>query len=179
MKYALVYGALAGFVIIAVMLTGIVFSGHDSFFSSMIFGYGVMLVAMIFMFVGVKRYRDVECGGVIRFLPALAMGLAIAVVAALAYILVWEIYLAATGYRFMDEYLAMIARDLAAAGKSPAEVTREMAQYEWMRESYPNPLVRIPLTFLEIFPVGLIVAIFSAAVLRFPQVLPARARSGA
>lgn len=175
MKYALVYGSLAGLVIISVMVTGIVFSDLQGFFSSMLFGYAVMLVAMTFMFVGVKRYRDIEHGGVIRFWPALKMGLGIAVVSALAYILVWEIYLAATGYRFMDEYLAIIARDLAASGKSPAEVSAEMAQYEWMRESYPNPLVRIPLTFLEILPVGLIAALFSAAVLRFPKVLPARA----
>jgi len=173
MKYALIYGSLAGLVIISVMVTGIAFSGQDSFFSSMLFGYSVMLVAMTFMFVGVKRYRDIECGGVIRFWPALKMGLAIAVVSALGYILVWEIYLAATGYRFMDEYLAAMARDLAAAGRSPAEVAREMEGYEWMRINYSNPLVRVPMTFLEIFPIGLIAALFSAAVLRNPKILPA------
>ena len=175
MKYALVYGTLAGLVIISVMVTGLVLSDLQGVFSSMLFGYAVMLVAMTFMFVGVKRYRDVECGGVVRFWPALKIGLGIAVVSALAYILIWEIYLAATGYRFMDDYLAALARDLAASGKSPAEVAAEMAQFEWMRTAYPNPLIRIPMTFLEIFPVGLVAALFSAAVLRFPKVLPARA----
>jgi len=175
MKYALVYGTLAGLVIISVMVTGLVLSDLQGVFSSMLFGYAVMLVAMTFMFVGVKRYRDVECGGVVRFWPALKIGLGIAVVSALAYIVIWEIYLAATGYRFMDDYLSALARDLAAAGKSPAEVAQEMAQFEWMRTAYPNPLIRIPMTFLEIFPVGLVAALFSAAVLRFPKVLPARA----
>jgi hypothetical protein len=103
MKYALTYGLLAGFVIIATMLTGLILSGQDSFFSSEWFGYLVMLVALTFIFVGVKRYRDVECGGVIRFAPAFAMGLGIAAAAGVAYVVVWEIYLAITDYAFMDE----------------------------------------------------------------------------
>jgi hypothetical protein len=173
MKYALIYGSLAGFAIISVMLAGILFSDRDSVFYSMWFGYGVMLVAMTFMFVGVKRYRDVELGGVIRFKRAFLMGLAIAVVAALAYILIWEIYLAATGYRFMDDYIAGLARDMQAQGRTAAEIAREMEGFEWMRINYPNPLVRVPITFLEIFPVGLLVALVSAALLRNPRVLPA------
>lgn len=174
MKYALIYGTLAGVVIISVMLTGILAADRNSFFASMWFGYLVMLVAMTFMFVGVKRYRDVEHGGVIRFRPAFLMGLGIAAVAALAYILVWEAYLAATGYRFMDDYLAGMARDLQAQGMSAAEVSREMADYEWMRANYSNPLIRIPLTFTEIFPIGLLAALVSAGLLRNPKVLPAR-----
>jgi hypothetical protein len=174
MRYALIYGSLAGLVIISVMLTGILAADGDSFFASMWFGFLVMLVAMTFMFVGVKRYRDIEHGGIIRFKPAFLMGLAIAAVAALAYILVWEAYLAATGYRFMDDYLAGIARDLQAQGMSAAEVAGEMAQHEWIRANYPNPLIRIPLTFTEIFPVGLLAALVSAGLLRNPKVLPAR-----
>lgn len=176
MKYALTYGSLSGLVIISVMLTGIVVADRDGFFASMWFGYLVMLVAMTFMFVGVKRYRDVELGGVIKFWPALRMGLGIAAVAALAYILVWEIYLAATGYRFMDDYLADIARGLQAEGRSAAEIAREMAGYDWVRTHYANPLIRIPLTFTEIFPVGLLAALVSAGLLRNPRLLPATAR---
>ncbi|HEX9947439.1 MAG TPA: DUF4199 domain-containing protein [Allosphingosinicella sp.] len=174
MRYALTYGSLAGLVIISVMLAGILAADQSSFFASMWFGFLVMLVAMTFMFVGVKRYRDIEHGGIIRFKPAFLMGLAIAAVAALAYILVWEVYLGVTGYRFMDDYLAGIARDLQAQGKSAAEIGREMARHEWVRANYPNPLIRIPLTFTEIFPIGLLAALFSAALLRNPKVLPAR-----
>jgi hypothetical protein len=44
-----------------------------------------------------------------------------------------------------------------------------------MAEIYRNPMLRIPITFAEIFPVGLLVALVSAALLRNPRVLPARA----
>jgi Protein of unknown function (DUF4199) len=172
MKYALTYGLLSGLVIIATMLTGLLLSDRDSFFSSEWFGYLVMLVALTFIFVGVKRYRDVERGGIIRFGPAFGMGLAIAAVAGLAYVAVWEAYLAATDYAFMDEYIAGALRARQAEGVTGAALAREAAQLETLRSQYGNPLFRIPMTFLEIFPVGLLVALVSAALLRNPRLLP-------
>ena len=173
MKYALTYGLLSGLVIIVTMITGIVLSGHESFFSSEWFGYLVMLVALTFIFVGVKRYRDVERGGVIKFGAAFAMGLGIAIAAGVAYVAVWEVYLALTDYKFMDEYVAGVMRARQAEGVSGAALAAEMAKLESMRVSYANPLFRVPMTFLEIFPVGLLVSLVSALVLRNPRVLPA------
>jgi hypothetical protein len=173
MKYALTYGLLSGLVIIVTMITGIALTDRESFFSSEWFGYLVMLVALTFIFVGVKRYRDVERGGVITFWAAFAMGLAIAAAAGVAYVAVWEVYLAMTDYKFMDEYIAGILRARQAAGVSGAALAEEMAKLESMRTSYANPLFRIPMTFLEIFPVGLLVSLVSAALLRNPRLLPA------
>lgn len=174
MRYALVYGLLSGLVSVGVIISGFLFPDELSFLNSYLFGYLVMLVALTFVFVGVKRYRDVEHGGVIRFLPAFGLGLAIAVVAGVAYALAWEGYLAATGYRFMDDYVAGILRKHAAAGASAAALARESAELNAMKVQYANPLFRFPMTFLEIFPVGAIVALVSAALLRNPRLLPAR-----
>jgi len=173
MKYALTYGLLSGLVIIVTMITGIALTDRESFFSSEWFGYLVMLVALTFIFVGVKRYRDVERGGVIKFWAAFAMGLAIAAAAGVAYVAVWEVYLAMTDYKFMDEYIAGILRARQAAGVSGAALAEEMAKLESMRTSYANPLFRISMTFLEIFPVGLLVSLVSAALLRNPRLLRA------
>jgi hypothetical protein len=112
---------------------------------------------------------------VIKFLPAFLMGLAIAACAGIAYVCVWELYEASTGYRFMDEYIAAMLRHRQAEGASAAELARMSVEMESMRASYANPLFRIPMVFLEIFPVGLIVALISAALLRNPRLLPANA----
>ena len=81
MRYPLVYGGLAGAIIIAIACTVVALDlpGH---FETPWFGYLVMLVALSLIFVGVKRYRDVECGGVIKFGRAFALGLGMALVAA-------------------------------------------------------------------------------------------------
>jgi hypothetical protein len=177
MKYALVYGLLSGLVVAAVLVAGLALGPDSGFHHSVWFGYLVMLVALTFIFVGVKRYRDVERGGVIRFLPAFFMGLAIAAVAGVIYVCMWELYEASTGYRFMDEYIAAMIRHRQAEGASAAEIARVTADMDSMRVSYANPLFRIPMVFLEIFPVGFIVALISAALLRNPRLLPARAQN--
>ena len=173
MRYVLVYGAIAGAIVILVLCAGFTFdlSNHAS---SQWFGYLVMLVALSLIFVGVKRYRDVECGGVIRFGRALAVGLGIAAVAAVVYVIGWELYLAVTGWDFMAEYGASIVEGMRAKGASSAAIAAKSEELRGFAEMYRNPVYRAAMTFAEIFPVGLIVAFLSAAVLRNPRVLPAR-----
>ncbi len=173
-RYAATYGLLSGIVIIAIIITGLQLADQVTFTGSEWFGYLVMLSALSFIFVGVKRFRDLERGGVIRFGAAFGIGAAIAVVAALAYVMVWEAYLAMTDYAFMDQYIAGIRKAKQAAGLAGDALAREMAPMEEMRVQYRNPLFRLPMTFLEIAPVGLVVALVSAALLRNPRILPSR-----
>jgi hypothetical protein len=179
MRYALIYGVIAGALAIGLILMSMVLELPDHFHSEW-FGYLLMLAALSLTFVGVKRYRDVERGGVIRFGPALGLGLGIAVVAGLIYVLGFEIFLATTDPQFLDkymgDYIAGLARDMRAEGAAPAEIQAKVAEIEGMAASYKNNLLfRMAFTFIEIFPVGLIVALVSAAILRNPRMLPMRA----
>jgi len=173
MRYALVYGGIAGAIAITVLVAGFALDlpNHTT---SLWFGYLVMLVALSLIFVGVKRYRDVECGGVIRFGRAFGLGLGIAAVAGLVYVLGWEIYLAASGWDFMRDYAGSMIEGMRAKGAPAAAIDAKLAEMRGMAEMYKNPLFRVPMTFVEIFPVGLLVALVSAALLRNPKLLPAR-----
>lgn len=169
----LIYGLISGAVIIAVSIIFLVNgSGHHS---SVWLGYLVMVVGLSSIFVGVRQYRDKTLGGVIRFWPALGLGLGIAVVASLVYVIVWEAYLAFSHYNFMDEYAASVLAHKRAAGVTGAAYQKAVAEVDKMRAIYANPLMRFGMTFIEIFPVGLVMAIISAALLQNPRVLPARA----
>ena len=174
-RYAFIYGAIGGAVAATVLTLGIA-SGSSNHTTSLWFGYLVMLVALSLIFVGVKRYRDVECGGVIRFGRAFGLGVAIAAVAAIIYALVWESYLQISGYDFMADYTKSVLKGMQAEGASAAAIEAQAAEMNAMAESYKNPLFRVPLTFIEIFPVGLLIALISAALLRNPKMLPARQR---
>lgn len=173
-KIAITYGILSGTITIATLILGLVVSDGGSFLSSEIFGYLTMIVALSMIFIGIKRYRDQELGGVIRFLPAFAMGLAIALIAAIIYTFVWELYLMTSGYDFIDSYVNSAIEAKRAAGLSADKLAQEIAALEEMRSDYGKIYIRVPMTFLEIFPVGLIIALLSAALLRNPKVLPAR-----
>jgi uncharacterized membrane protein YhaH (DUF805 family) len=173
MRYPLVYGGIAGAIII--VCSALIFAvAQGVHTTSPLLGYLVMLVALSMIFVGVKRYRDVERGGVIRFGKALAVGLGIAAVAALLYVIAWEIMFTFTGDAFLTGYMEVMAQEMRSSGKSPGEIQAAVNEMKSFGETYRNPLVRIPLTLLEIAPVGLVVALVSAAILRNPKVLPAR-----
>jgi hypothetical protein len=174
MRYALVYGSLSGAIVIGIMIAimALDLTGH---LHSLWFGYLVMLVALSMIFVGIKRYRDVECGGVIRFGRAFGLGLGIAVVAGFLYVIGWELYLGLSGWNFMADYSAHILAQMRAGGATAAALQAKQAEMQHMAELYANPLFRMPMTFAEIFPVGLLIALISAALLRNPRLLPARA----
>ena len=169
-KSILTYGLITGAVIIGSMLLGIL---NVSGFSQWL-GYLIIVVAMTMIFIGVKRYRDQERGGVISFGQAFALGLGIALVASLVYVLVWEIYLALTDYAFIHDYTASIIQRRQEEGASGADMEALLAQMQKLTTQYANPFYRLPMTFAEIFPVGLLVSLISAGVLRFSHILPAR-----
>jgi len=50
-----------------------------------------------------------------------------------------------------------------------------MAEMKAMFDDYANPLVRIPMTMVElIVPLGILMPFISAGLLCFPKILPAR-----
>lgn len=167
-----IYGLIGGIIVAAGMQLSIAFvSDHGSI--GMVVGYLTMLIAMTMVFVGVKRFRDTHKGGVIRFWPALGVGLGIALVAGLFYVAAWEVYLYATDYRFMDVYVAQTLETMRKDGKPAAEIAAFAAQMEAFKAQYANPLYRLPITLSEIAPVGIVVAVISAAILRNSRAFPA------
>lgn len=174
-RYALTYGSIIGVVIIAFMIAVMLVVGTDDLMTSEIAGYAVMLAVLSLVFIGIKRYRDVEHGGVIKFGQAAAVGIGIAVVAAVFYVITWEAFLYATDFAFMQAYGDSMRASIEAQSLSDAERAAQIAELEEGMVMYANPLFRMPITFIEIFPVGLIVALISAAILRNAKVLPARA----
>ena len=156
LRTILTFGIICGLIVAVPMFAGIAIQDPGSFTHSYYFGYTIMFLALSLIFVAVKRVRDRIGGGVIRFLPALGIGLGISAVAGVIYVIGWEITLSATSFAFVDDY---------AAGMDAAKAAEFRAQYA-------NPLFRMPMTFVEIFPVGVLVSFIAAGLLRNSRFLP-------
>lgn len=176
-KIILTYGIIAGSIIITSIILSLGLEIFDKEKMSALewLGYLFMILALSMIFVGVKRYRDQELGGIIKFGRAMLLGLGITAVASIIYVAAWEVNLAVTDYAFIHEYTDSIISSKQAAGASEQEMEVVRAEMEAMKTSYANPLYRLPMTFMEIFPVGLLISLISAAVLRNAKVLPAAA----
>ncbi|MBY0562922.1 MAG: DUF4199 domain-containing protein [Hyphomonadaceae bacterium] len=178
LRSILVFGIVAGLLIAAPLFSFIVFQGAGVGANSQLIGYGIMLVALSLIFVAVKSYRDKALGGVIKFLPAFLMGLGISAVAGVIYVIGWEITLSLTNYAFIEHYSASLIEAERANGGSAADLQRVSEEVAHFAAQYRDPLFRLPVTFIEIFPVGVVVSLISAALLRNSRFLPARAANG-
>ena len=170
------YGVIAGLVVAVSMIAS--FWATDGQMPhgwlGMAVGYATMLVAFSAVFVGIKHQRDVAGGGVIRFWPAFGMGLGISFIAALFYVGAWELVQATIVDDFAGSYGASVIAAEKAKGIDPAALAKLTAEMAAFKTQYADPMFRLPMTFSEIFPVGVLVSLISALVLRNPRVLPAR-----
>jgi hypothetical protein len=168
------YGTIGGLIVgIALSIVVIGFSGSH-LANGMVIGYTIMLVGLSTIFIGIKRYRDIDLGGVIGFWKALALGLGISVVASVIYVAAWDTACAISGTDFAGSYASAMIAQKKAAGASGAALAKFAAEMNAFKTQYANPLYRWPMTFIEIFPVGVLVSLISAGLLRNRRFLPAR-----
>jgi uncharacterized membrane protein YhaH (DUF805 family) len=176
-RFILVYGSIAGVIVSVFLIGGIALysSGENASGGSQLFGYSSMLVALSLIFVAVKRYRDTVLGGVIKFWPAVLLGLAVAGLASVFYVTAWEIYFRATDGAFTEIYVTGLIEARREAGMTGAELDAFIQQTRDSMALYAHWWFRMPLTFAEIFPVGLIVTFIAAGLLRNPKFMPRNA----
>jgi len=175
LRTILKYGVIAGLVVGGFeLVTFTVFSGMPPLKYGMLIGYTTMLIALSAVFVGIKRHRDVDRGGAIGFWPALGVGLGVSFIAGIFYVIAWEAVQAMTHMDFATSYAnAIIASEKAkgASAEALAKLSTDMAAF---KVQYASPMFRLPMTFAEIFPVGVLVSLVSAGLLRNSRFLPAR-----
>ena len=178
LKKILSYGLVAGLLVgIPLSWITISMSGHTMMSYGMAISYLIMLIALSTIFVAIKRHRDAELGGVIGFWPALGLGLGISFIAGIIYVVAWETACAMAHLDFAGSYAKAMIAQQQAKGVSAETLARFTAQMEQFKIQYTNPLYRWPMTFVEIFPVGVLVSLISAALLRNSRFLPARPAS--
>jgi hypothetical protein len=178
LRLILIYGSIAGLIVAVPMVWGMLaLTPATAPENGWLIGYLTMIVALTAVFLGVKHYRDKVLGGAIRFLPALLVGLGISAVASVFYVVGWEISLAASGFDFATSYSKGMVEAARAKGASPAELQKAMADAAAFVTMYRNPVYRWGITFIEMFPVGVLISLITAAVLRNDRFLPSRTRA--
>jgi len=176
-KTAFLYGGPAGLLIITVMVSGFLIFGLESSAGSQVFGFLLMFFILSLIFFGMKRFRDFDQGGIIKFSQALGLGMAMSLFAGLAYVIIWEIYLMMTDHSFIHQYTNQLVEQQKAKGISGEALNEFIGKMKEMKENYAKPAYRIPLTFAEIFPMGIIVTLVSALFLHQPKLWTRKGKS--
>lgn len=131
---------------------------------SMFFGFAGMLLAFIFVVLGIKQQRDTN-NGFISLGKAFLTGFWITLIISTIYVVVWLIIF----YNFFPNF-AEHYTDMAIAKASPDEVAQVTEEMNSFKEMYKNPIMVILLTYMEILPLGIVFSLISALILKKKQI---------
>ena len=162
----LTFGLISGGVISVLMALAMAFSKQIGFDRGYVVGYTSMVLSFLLVFFGIRAYRDTEGQGYITFGRAFGIGMGIMLIACACYVVTWEIIYYFFMPDFMDRYAAYVLEKAQAAGASPAVVAEKAEKLRQAKAAYANPLVNVAMTFIEPFPVGLLITLISAVILK-------------
>jgi amino acid transporter len=163
----IIFGGIAGLVIGVFILLitrldeiGLHHAGNE------IVGYAAQVIAFSFIFVGVKNFRDKFNEGNISFGKAFKIGLGITLIGSTIYVLIWLVDFYVFIPDFMEKYAARMLKEVKDSGVSDAVKDKKVAEINSLKEMYKNPLMVILFTYAEIMPVGLIISLLTALILK-------------
>jgi uncharacterized protein DUF4199 len=173
-KTVLTFGLISGAISAVLMLVTVPFAHKIGYNKALLVGYTSMVLSFLLVYFGIRSYRDNVGNGQITFGKAFAVGICITLISCICYVVTWEIVYFNFMPNFMDEYNAQAIERLKASGASAAAVEAQLEQMKKFKELYANPLFNAAMTFIEPFPVGLVITLLSAAILKKkPQLQPA------
>ena len=165
-KTVLTFGLISGALSSLMMVATVPFADRIGFDKAEVVGYTAIVLSFLLVFFGIRSYRDNAGNGQITFTKAFAVGISITLISCIFYVVTWEVLYFNFLHGFMDKYGAYVVEKLRASGASPAAVQAQLQQLKKFKELYDNPLFNAVMTFIEPFPIGLVITLISAAVLR-------------
>lgn len=164
-KSILIFGLILGIILCVngYLMVDMCYNNPE-FKSNAVGGYAIQVVIFSMIFFGIRNYRNTRLAGIISFGKAFKTGALIALVGATLYVAAWLLYYYLAVPDFMDVYTARVLREASQAGQ--AELAAKTQEMKTFNEMYKNPLFVILITYFEVLPVGLIVALVSALILK-------------
>ena len=165
-KTVLTFGLISGAIISVLMLATLPFAHQIGFSRAMIVGYTTMVLSFLLVFFGIRSYRENVGDGRISFGRALGVGLLIMLISCAFYVITWEIMYFFLMPNFLNEYSAYMVENLRASGASAEQINQQVQQMKEFQVLYSNPFINVAFTLLEPLPVGLVMTLISALILR-------------
>lgn len=166
-----IFGLIIGVIVVGFMLyaTMACYTNPDME-SNDVLGYAGLIATFSFIFVGIKNYRDKYNGGLITFGQAFKTGFYITLIASTLYVGVWLVEYYVFIPDFLDKYIPHVMKESVRNGFTAAELVEKQGEMDKFKEMYKNPLFVVMVSYAEIFPLGLIITLISALILKRKEV---------
>jgi hypothetical protein len=165
-KIVLTFGCLSGAFSAAMMFAAVPLINRVGFDHGATIGYTAIVLSLLFVFFGVRAYRDQLGDAPLSFGRAFGVGILITVISCVFYVVAWEIIYFNFMPNFIDDYTAFTLDKLRASGATEAAIEASRQEFAQFKELYSSLPINIAFTFLEPLPVGLLITAISALILR-------------
>jgi len=167
-KLIFINGIIAGIIVsIMMVISTVVYKCDPNMEPSMVIGYAGMLIAFSFVFIGIRNYRNKQNAGILNFGQAFKIGILISLIASTFYVVSWLIEYYCFFPDFMEKYSAMAIKKIENDPHiTSAELAAQVEQMNSMKEMYKNPIWVILFTYAEILPLGIVISLISALILK-------------
>lgn len=165
---ALKFGLLSGIITTVFMVVGTTgLSGSISWANAEVLGYVGMLLAFSMIFIGIYKERESN-NGIIAFLPAFKVGIIITAIASIMYVATWMI-ITNVNPSIEEGMFKMMEENLRNSDLSAEQLKDQLDQMETWKGLYENPISKMGVTLIEIFPLGLVMSLVAALVFKRKQ----------
>ena len=165
-KIVLTFGLISGLIMSVLMGGSLLLADKIGSSHSLALGYTIMVASFLLIYFGIRSYRDDTLAGQISFGSAFACGIFITLISSVCYVLVWEVLYLNFMPHFMDGYFAAQIHKVQSAGLDAATTAARVAAIQHSQQLYQNPVVNMAYTIIEPLPVGVLITLLSAALLR-------------
>jgi hypothetical protein len=165
-KIIITFGLISGVISSVLMVCTMPFAHRIGFGKALIVGYTSIVLSFLLVYFGIRSYRDNVADGHITFGKAFGVGLCITLISCVFYVGTWEVLYHTVYPDFMDTYAASMISKARASGLSAQAVQAKIDEIQQMKVRYANPLYNAMMTFIEPFPIGLLITLISSVVLR-------------
>lgn len=165
-KTVLTFGLISGAIAAVLMLATMPFIERIGFDKGMYVGYTGMVLAFLMVFFGIRSYRENVGDGEITFGRAFSIGILITLISSVCYVITWEIIYFGFNPDFCDKYATYVVEKARASGASAQVIEATRQKMRDLTALMNNPFLNAAMSFVEPLPVGLLITVISALVLR-------------
>lgn len=126
-----------------------------------VLGYATLVILFSLIYFGVRSYRNNHLQGKISFPKALKIGAIICFLASTVYVILGLSYY----YLFAPDFIDVLS-EFMIKNSAPDKVEETTANMANFKEMYKNPLFAIFVSYMEVLPIGLLVTLLSAFIVK-------------
>jgi hypothetical protein len=130
-----------------------------------VFGYATIILSLLFVYFGIRHWRDNFNNGRLSFGQGLKLGILITLFPSLAFGLFTLLEMLVLDPEFGNKYYAHVTQKIKAS-TPPDQLQAALQQLELEKEMFSSPFIQFAVMFLTVFLIGIVITVISSLILQ-------------